>query len=369
MVKRCATKKVNCRGAAAALCSESASKQPRQIRPTSSEVDLVAAASQEDSRVSTQASSELQQITLHPDVLSELTVSFSNAIINSLKAGTSGVQNAQFAPVVTPQSVNESAVQGSVTGALNVLSGEACIDIHLDKPGALFNLVSIPVGVKVSAKIKQKILAHEYIDFGILLHSTPEEQSYQLALSSNLGNNISTLSLEPKNKPRRINSIEQWTLAFQVFVGVYTSKFQTSAPALMKYGEIVRDLASRGGGWCYYNKNFRYLMQEHYSTLAWDAVHWQLWLRAQHSPINKSQMQGNSTSAVRNQTVAQSFPKGFCWRYHKGQFCGGWAFKHECFKCGAKHVASKCSFRSHAAKPAPLPSASGSQSTNPSKGK
>ena len=110
-------------------------------------------------------------------------------------------------------------------------------------------------------------------------------------------------------------------------------------------------------------------MQEHHSTLTWDAVHWELWLRAQHSPINKSQMQGNSTSAVRNQTAAQSFPKGFCWHYHKGQFCGGCAFKHECFKCGAKHVASKCSFRSHTAKPAPLPSASGSQSTDPGKGK
>lgn len=35
--------------------------------------------------------------------------------------------------------------------------------------------------------------------------------------------------------------------------------------------------------------------------------------------------------------------------------------------CGAKQVASRCSFRSHAAKPAPLTSPSGSQSTNPGK--
>ena len=151
-----------------------------------------------------------------------------------------------------------------MTGALNVLSGETCINTHLDKPGALFNSASVPIGAKVSAKIKQKILAHEYIDFGILLNNTPEVQSYQLALSNTLGNSISTLSLEPKNKPRCINSIEQWTSAFQVFVGVYTSKFQTSAPALMKYGDTVRDLASRGGGWGYYDENFRYLMQEHF---------------------------------------------------------------------------------------------------------
>ena len=334
---------------------------------------MVAAAPQKERRVSAQVTSEVQQITLHPDVINRLSKSISTIIIDGLKAGSSVVQNAQVASVVTPQSVNESnceveaAVQGSVTGAFNMLSGEACINTHLDKPGVLFNSVSVPIGAKVSAKMKQKILVHEYIDIGILLYSTPDDQSYQLALSNNLGNNISTLSLEPKNKPRLINSIEQWTSAFQVFFGVYTSKFQMSAPALMKYGEIVRDLASRGGGWRYYDENFRYLMQEHHSTLAWDAVHWELWLRAQHSPVNKYQIQGNSTSVACNPTAAQSFPKGFCWRYHKGQFCGGCAFKHECFKCGAKHVASRCSFRTHATRPAPLPSASGSQSTNPGK--
>lgn len=200
---------------------------------------------------------------------------------------------------------------------------------------------------------------HKYIDFRILLNSKPDDQSYQPPLSNNLGNNISTLSPEPKNKPRRINSLKQWTSVFQVFVGVYTSKFQTSAPALMKYGEIVRDLPLRGGGCRYYDENLRYLMQKHHSTLAWDAVHWELWLRAQ--------IQDNSTSVGCNPTAAQSYPKGFCWRYHKGQFCGGCAFKHECFKCGAKQVASRCSFRSHAAKPAPLTSPSGSQSTNPGK--
>ena len=234
---------------------------------------------------------------------------------------------------------------------------------------ALLNSVSVLIGAKVSAKIKQKILAHEYIDFGVLLNSSPPDQSYQLALSNNLSSNISTLSLEAKNKPRCINSIEQWTSAFQVFVGVYTSKFQMSAPALMKYGEIVRDLASRGGGWRYYDENFRFLMQEHHSTLAWDAVHWELWLRAQHSQVNKFQIQDNSHSVACNLAGAQSFPKGFCWRYHKGQFCGGCAFKHECFKCGAKHVARRCSCRTHTAKPAPLPTASGSQPTNPGKGK
>ena len=53
--------------------------------------------------------------------------SVSNAIINGLKAGTSVVQNVLVASVAALQLVNasnckvESAVQGSVTGALNIL--------------------------------------------------------------------------------------------------------------------------------------------------------------------------------------------------------------------------------------------------------
>ena len=133
-------------------------------------------------------------------MLRKLSDSISTVIIDGLKAGTSVVQNAQVGSVAAPQSENESncevesAVQGSVTGALNVLSDEACINTHLDKPGVLFNSLSVPVGAKV--------LAHEYIDFCTLLNSTPDAQIYQLASSNTFGNNISTtfphLALSPR---------------------------------------------------------------------------------------------------------------------------------------------------------------------------
>lgn len=86
------------------------------------------------------------------------------------------------------------------------------------------------------------------------------------------------LILEPKHKPRHINTTDQWTSAFHAFVGVYTSRFQSHVPALMKYGEIVQDLSARGGDWCYYDENFRYLMQTQHSKNSWGDVHWELWL-------------------------------------------------------------------------------------------
>ena len=56
-----------------------------------------------------------------------------------------------------------------------------------------------------------------------------------------------TLSLEPTTKTKHIPNVEVWTSAFQVFVGVYTSKYPGDAPAFMKYGEVVKDLAAGGG--------------------------------------------------------------------------------------------------------------------------
>ena len=66
-----------------------------------------------------------------------------------------------------------------------------------------------------------------------------------------------------------------------VFVGVYSSQFPSEALALMKYGEIVQDLAARGHNWHYYDENFRYLRQNQPSTFPWGVIHWELWMRSQ----------------------------------------------------------------------------------------
>ena len=47
--------------------------------------------------------------------------------------------------------------------------------------------------------------------------------------------------------------------AFRIFVSVYTLKFSTEAPALMKHGEIVQDLAVKNHKLKFSYENFRYL--------------------------------------------------------------------------------------------------------------
>ena len=121
-----------------------------------------------------------------------------------------------------------------------------------------FNSVSIPIDAQVSPKIKAKIWGNEFIDFGLLINPQVGDTRYHLSLGTSEGS-VPTLALEPTTKAKAIHNIEVWTTAFQVFVGVYTSKYPLEAPALMKYGEVVRDLAARGGNWQFYNTQFRYL--------------------------------------------------------------------------------------------------------------
>ena len=48
----------------------------------------------------------------------------------------------------------------------------------------------------------------------------------------------------------------------------------------MKYGELVQDLAARGGNWRFYDENFRFLRQTQPASFPWGVIDWELWMQA-----------------------------------------------------------------------------------------
>ena len=92
----------------------------------------------------------------------------------------------------------------------------------------------------------------------VLLGNPSPDTRYQIALQQSSAGSSATLCLEPTTKTKRIQNIDMWTEAFHIFVGVYTQKYPHEAPALMKYGQTIRDLAGRGHNWLYYDENFRF---------------------------------------------------------------------------------------------------------------
>ena len=197
------------------------------------------------------------------------------------------------------------------------------------------------------------------------LVTSSESTAYQINLQHSYGTQPS--SLEPAVKPKKIHNIEMWLSAFHIFVGVYTSKYPHESPALMKYGDVVQDLAARGHNWKFYDNNFRFLRQTQATSLPWGNIHWELWLWSQSTPLKKPPPNGSSQTVAKSGRPFLHIPRGYCYKYHKGGECSGCAFKHSCFRCDGMHPATQCNFRTPSKCTNKPPLAAKSSATNSNK--
>lgn len=239
-------------------------------------------------------------------------------------------------------------VQGNLQKEAAAITGLSQQSSHTTAPhipGQLFQSVSLPVDARLSDKLRTKIWGQEYVDFGSLLTNQVLDNQYQITVQNAASDTAPSLCIEPVTKPKKITSIEAWISSFHVFVGVYTKKFPLEAPALMKYGEIIQDLAVRGHNWKFYDDNFCFLRQAHGALLPWDRIHGELWLKSQNVLCKTSPPQFSAPL----RTKPDSIPKGYCFRFHKGHKCPqGCAFKYLCYRCEGSHVVTKCNFRDSA---------------------
>ena len=206
-------------------------------------------------------------------------------------------------------------------------------------PECLFSSPSLAIEVRVSEKIRGKIWNNEYFDLSLLLTNPVVEDRYQLTVKGAEGNMTAPgICLEPVAKPKKVLTLETWFSCFHIFVGIYCKKYPTEAPALMKYGEVVQDLAARGHNWKFYDENFRFLRQSQPASFPWGVIHWELWMRSQTSVLRKMPLQPPSSRA-RSDT-----PLGYCFRFSKGAECSGCQYKHLCYKCERSHPPTSCLF-------------------------
>lgn len=106
-------------------------------------------------------------------------------------------------------------------------------------PQDFFRSVNLPIDARVPAKIRAKIWNNEFINFGSLLVNPVLDGKMQLTIQNAGSSDLPSFALEPISKPKKITTIDFCLTAFHIFVGVYTGKCPTEAPALMKYSEIV----------------------------------------------------------------------------------------------------------------------------------
>ena len=213
-----------------------------------------------------------------------------------------------------------------------------------------------PISTSISAQIKKslrkKIWCNKFVDFSLLLPSANHSSSPQFSLQVDKFSNINVV---PTKRQKTIATIESWTSAFIRFTSVYTEKFPTEAPALMKYAEIVRDLAARSKGlaWSYYDTQFRLLREQ--QAFPWDRLHTEFWLMAStfQPPVQPSSFQSFRTGQAKGpqkpynrQQKYKAFLDNTCWTFNRRKQCNfpRCPHPHVCGFCRGNHAASDCSF-------------------------
>jgi hypothetical protein len=70
-----------------------------------------------------------------------------------------------------------------LASALNSLTGEPLVVGTSDsRPREVFSSASLPIDARVPDKLKAKIWAHEYFEFGQLISTMPSDETFSISL-------------------------------------------------------------------------------------------------------------------------------------------------------------------------------------------
>ena len=121
-------------------------------------------------------------------------------------------------------------------------------------------------------------------------------------------------------------------------------------PALLKYAEIVRDIASRkpGHSFLYYDTQFRQARET--IPLPWDRIHTELWVMACTAYQQPSVISNRPFRSATRPDFSKSkrFWENTCWPYNRQSGCRNQKCSqpHICGYCKGSHTAATCQFSS-----------------------
>ncbi|KAH3703657.1 hypothetical protein DPMN_078698 [Dreissena polymorpha] len=105
--------------------------------------------------------------------------------------------------------------------------------------------ISTPILTQIKKSLCKDIWKGKYVELSSLL---PVNSASQPANSTLQLDKQAHISIQPSTRSTKITSIEVWTSAFIRYVSVRTHKYPGKTQQLLKYMEIIRDLATRCPG-------------------------------------------------------------------------------------------------------------------------
>lgn len=205
---------------------------------------------------------------------------------------------------------------------------------------------SLSLDATVTDLKRKEIHENSYVDFATLLPEDPDKSRKLPIVLKGIDNPV--LGVDDTSK--KSLSLDQWISAFTIYMTIYIEKYKDSGPQMLKYLDVIRDLAKQKGDWQNYDKKFRKSKMQ--LKLTWGVVHQELYFRCLHEQ-NKVQDQGslkyiyNVNQGKMNVQQSQGLPVpiGYCARYHLGNQCLlPCKYNHKCYGCNQLHQASRCPY-------------------------
>ena len=208
------------------------------------------------------------------DLLATLVSSVTAAVTEQISALLPTYFAAPAAMSDTPPPTTSPAVPSASSTSATALVNDALAEVHSNISGQTrpctipepslpqqpFHSASLPLDAGVPDKIKAKIWKEEFVDFSVLLSNPDPTTHYEINVRPSETGQPASVVLEPAAKPnKQIKNINDWLRAFHIFVSIYTLKYPHESYALMKYGQVVQDLAACEHNWYYYDEHFRFL--------------------------------------------------------------------------------------------------------------
>ena len=225
-------------------------------------------------------------------------------------------------PISRPVYEDQEVSAAAVAGLLGECSSNT-LSPHVIEPSGQLDL---PVDAHVPLKLKQKIWADEYIEIKDLLPGAQEQP-------------VPDETSPSKRTP--LTSHYQWTVAFEIFVAVYTQQRPIDTPQLMKHASNVRLLAQNGYDWEKYDVGFRRLRVT--NKQPWNTSVSSLWFAStlgKIRPSNRQPFRANPLPGGRSRSKCFSFNDvGVCAKGWPRNFC---QYQHLCSHCGGVHPKKNC---------------------------
>ncbi|XP_075472460.1 uncharacterized protein LOC142503719 [Ascaphus truei] len=200
--------------------------------------------------------------------------------------------------------------------------------------GDVYTCYATPLDIHLSADIKEKIWAGDYVELLPLL------DGYREALARSFKKEgAKKADVERRLFPRNFSN---WSQAFTILAFVIGEKAPHLCSSLFKYQDMIGFAYRKYGGmgWWAYDEQFRQRKAIH-KQISWDMKDVDLWLELARAEGPSSFSRGIDGGA--SSSTPGGSQLGVCWSFNDSQ-CRfhNCRFRHECSFCGGLHSRVKC---------------------------